>query len=61
MQDLMTAIQTTGFPIAAWIFTFVYMQKQNGDHKEEVTALSSVIKELQVTVASLQQLLEDKL
>lgn len=61
MTEIMEAIQSVGFPIAAWCFTFLYMQKQSQDHKEEVKSLSEVIENLRITVASLQQLLEDKL
>lgn len=61
MQEFMNAIQNVGFPIAACCIMFVYMQKQASDHKDEISSLSDVLDSIRITVASLQQLLEDKL
>lgn len=61
MEAILSSISTVGFPIVAWIITFAYMQKQEQQHKEEVNNLTNVVKELSVTISSLQQLLEDKL
>lgn len=61
MQEIVSIIQSVGFPIVACYFMFTYMQKQETNHKEEVKSLTEVVENLRVTVASLQQLLEDKL
>lgn len=54
-------ISTIGFPIAACIAIFYMMNKERGDHKNEVDALKGVISEINQTLASLKQLIEDKL
>ena len=61
MSEITTIISTIGFPIAACIAIFYMMNKEREDHKNEVGALKGVISEINQTLASLKQLIEDKL
>lgn len=42
---IMNAISTLGFPIVVCAALFWYINKQNENHKEEITALRSTIEE----------------
>lgn len=42
---IMDAISTLGFPIVVCAALFWYINKQNENHKEEITALRSTIEE----------------
>ena len=42
---IMQAISTLGFPIVMCAALFWYINKQNENHKEEITALRSTIQE----------------
>ena len=61
MTDLMTAISTVGFPIAFCVMLFWYLREETKNHKEEMLELKSVISENNTILASLKQLIEDKL
>ena len=61
MADLLTAISTVGFPIVFCILLFWYLREETKNHKEEVMDLKSVIAENNTILASLKQLIEDKL
>ena len=61
MTDLMTAISTVGFPVAFCIMLFWYLREETKNHKEEMLELKSVISENNTILASLKQLIEDKL
>ena len=54
-------ISTIGFPIAACCAIFYMMIKERDDHKNEITTLKDVISNINETLASLKQLIEDKL
>lgn len=54
-------ISTIGFPIAACCAIFYMMNKEREDHKNEITTLKDVISNINETLASLKQLIEDKL
>lgn len=54
-------ISTIGFPIAACCAIFYMMNKEREDHKNEVNTLKDVISNINETLASLKQLIEDKL
>lgn len=54
-------ISSIGFPIAACCAIFYMMNKEREDHKNEVTTLKDVISNINETLASLKQLIEDKL
>lgn len=56
-----TVISTIGFPIAACCAIFYMMNKEREDHKNEITTLKDVISNINETLASLKQLIEDKL
>ena len=61
MADLLTAISTVGFPIVFCIMLFWYLREETKNHKEEVMDLKTVIAENNAILASLKQLIEDKL
>ena len=54
-------ISSIGFPIAACCAIFYMMNKEREDHKNEITTLKDVISNINETLASLKQLIEDKL
>lgn len=61
MDEWLTAISTVGFPICCCIAIFWYMTKQMESHKQEMSELKDVISENNSILASLKQLIEDKL
>ena len=48
MQDVITIIQTVGFPIACAIAMFVMLQNEQKAHKEESEKLTNTISEMKV-------------
>ena len=61
MTEILTAISTVGFPIVFCILLFWYLREETTNHKDEVAELKSVISENNTILASLKQLIEDKL
>ena len=61
MTDILTAISTVGFPIVFCILMFWYLREETKNHKEEMMELKTVISENNTILASLKQLIEDKL
>lgn len=61
MNEIITAISTVGFPIVFCLILFWYLREETNSHKEEVAELKSVIAENNSILASLKQLIEDKL
>ena len=59
--DILSAISTVGFPIVFCILLFWYLREETKNHKDEVSELKSVISENNAILASLKQLIEDKL
>lgn len=59
--EVLSAISTIGFPIVACIMLFYYLQAESKNHKSEVDDLKAVISENNAILASLKQLIEDKL
>lgn len=49
MQDVLTIIQTVGFPIAVAIAMFVMLQNEQKSHREETEKLTETITELKIT------------
>lgn len=60
-QAVSTLITSVGFPIAACCAIFYMMNKEREDHKDETDGLKAVISEINETLASLKQLIQDKL
>lgn len=58
MEEILSAISTVGFPIAAWVITFLYMCKSNDRHKEEVDKLSDSYQKLASVLDRLTVMLE---
>ena len=49
MQDILTIIQTVGFPIAVAIAMFVMLQNEQKAHREETDKLNETITDLKIT------------
>jgi hypothetical protein len=52
MQDILTIIQSVGFPIAVAIAMFVMLQNEQKAHREESEKLSQTIVDLKFTFNS---------
>ena len=52
MQDILTIIQSVGFPIAVAIAMFVMLQNEQKAHREESEKLTSTITDLKITFNS---------
>lgn len=52
MQDILTIIQTVGFPIAVAIAMFVMLQNEQKAHREESVKLTETITDLKITFNS---------
>lgn len=61
INDILTAITTVGFPIVFCLLLFWYLREETKNHKDEVSELKAVISENNTILASLKQLIEDKL
>lgn len=51
MQDVITIIQTVGFPIACAVAMFVMLQNEQKAHKEEAEKLNATITDMKVAFA----------
>ncbi len=51
MQDVITIIQTVGFPIACAVGMFLMLQQEQKAHREESTKLTEVISDLKASFA----------
>jgi len=54
-------ISSVGFPIAACIAIFYMMIREREDNAKETDSLKTCLYEVKETIASLKQLIEDKL
>lgn len=61
INDILSAITTVGFPIVFCLLLFWYLREETKNHKDEVSELKAVISENNSILASLKQLIEDKL
>lgn len=52
MQDILTIIQSVGFPIAVAIAMFVMLQNEQKAHREESEKLSNTITDLKISFAT---------
>ena len=57
---IVSAISTVGFPIAMCVIMFWFLNKEQQTHKEEMNELKDVISKNNEVLASLKQLIEDK-
>lgn len=55
MNEVLSVIQSLGFPIGVCVVCFWYINKQNSEHKTEVTSLTEAIHEMRIV---LQQLMD---
>lgn len=60
-EDVVQIISTVGFPIAMCLLLFWNMKQEQDTHKSEVMELKDVISRNNEILASLKQLIEDKL
>lgn len=60
-QIIVQAIATVGFPAAMCLFVCYFLYKEQNDHKSEMEGLKDVIAKNNEILASLKQLIEDKL
>lgn len=58
---IVQAITQVGFPIAMCILMFWFLNKEQATHKDEMNELKEVIAKNNEVLASLKQLIEDKL
>lgn len=49
MDEIVTIIQTVGFPIACAIAMFLMLQNEQKSHKEETETLNSTITDMKLT------------
>lgn len=49
MQDILTVIQSVGFPIAVAVAMFIMLQNEQKAHREETEKLTATITDLKVT------------
>lgn len=59
--EILTAISTVGFPIVFCLILFWYLREESNNHKTEMDQLKDVIAENNTILASLKQLIQDKL
>lgn len=60
--DVITqVVSTVGFPIAMSLIMFYFLNKEQETHKQEMNELKDVIAQNNEVLASLKQLLADKL
>lgn len=52
MQDILTIIQTLGFPIAVAIAMFVMLENEQKAHREESEKLTQTITDLKISFAT---------
>ena len=52
MQDILTIIQSVGFPIAVAVAMFVMLQNEQKAHREESEKLTQTITDLKISFAS---------
>ena len=57
---IVSALSTVGFPIAMCVIMFWFLNKEQQTHKEEMNELKDVIAKNNEVLASLKQLIEDK-
>lgn len=61
MQDIVTIIQTVGFPIACAIAMFLMLQQEQKAHKEETEKLTETITEMKLTFSDAMHNQESKI
>lgn len=61
IEVIIQAIATIGFPAAMCIIMFYFLNKEQESHKAEMSDLKDVISQNNEVLASLKQLIEDKL
>ncbi len=52
MQDILTIIQTVGFPIAVAVSMFIMLENEQKAHREESEKLTQTITDLKISFAT---------
>lgn len=52
MEQIITLIQTVGFPIACAVAMFIMLNNEQKEHKAETTKLTETITDLKISFAS---------
>ena len=60
-EVIIQAVSTVGFPIVMCVIMFWFLTKEQAIHKEEMLEIRNVIAQNNEVLASLKQLIEDKL
>ena len=60
-EVIIQAVSTVGFPIVMCVIMFWFLTKEQALHKEEILEIRNVIAQNNEVLASLKQLIEDKL
>lgn len=61
LDIIIQAVSTVGFPIAMCVLMFWFLNKEQQTHKDEMNELKDVIARNNEVLASIKQLIEDKL
>ena len=59
--EVITAVSSVGFPIVFCLILFWYLREESNNHKTEMDQVKTVIAENNTILASLKQLIQDKL
>ena len=61
LDIIIQAVSTVGFPIAMCVLMFWFLNKEQQTHKDEMNEMKDVIARNNEVLASIKQLIEDKL
>ena len=59
MEEVLQAISTLGFPIAAYIGLFWYIMKKDEQHKEEINLLSNAVQNNTIVMTEIRDRLDE--
>ena len=59
MEEVLQAISTLGFPIAAYVGLFWYMVKKDGQHKAEIDLLSNAVQNNTIVMTEIRDRLDE--
>lgn len=59
MEEILSAISTLGFPIAAYVGLFLYMMKKDEQHKAEIGLLSNAVQNNTIVMTEIRDRLDE--
>lgn len=59
MEEVLQAISTLGFPIAAYVGLFWYMMKKDEQHKAEIDLLSNAVQNNTIVMTEIRDRLDE--